>query len=100
MDSRLRGNDDNPMTDASRRIRDFLATQRNQQTLFLAELVKVASDNPPGDCAPHAERAAALLQALGLEVERHPVLGREVAENGMESCINLVVRERFGPGGL
>ena len=88
------------MPDSRQRIKDFLASQRNEQTLFLAELVKVASDNPPGDCAPHAERAAALLESLGLEVERHPVLGREVAENGMESCINLVVRERFGPGGL
>lgn len=87
------------MTDASRRIRDFLASQRNEQTLFLAELVKVPSDNPPGDCAAHAERAAALLAALGLRVERHPVPGREVAENGMASCTNLVVRERFGSAG-
>ena len=26
------------------------------------------SDNPPGDCAPHAERAAQLLEAMGLTV--------------------------------
>ena len=28
------------------------------QVKFLAELVRVPSDNPPGDCAPHAQRTA------------------------------------------
>ena len=36
-----------------------------EQVAFLAELVKVPSDNPPGDCRPHAEAAARLLEALG-----------------------------------
>ncbi len=40
---------------------------------FLAELVKVPSDNPPGDCVAHAARAAELLEQMGFEVERHPV---------------------------
>ena len=31
------------------------------------------SDNPPGDCAPHAERTAHLLEAMGFAVERHVV---------------------------
>ena len=31
---------------------------RDAETRFLAELVKVPSDNPPGDCAAHAEAAA------------------------------------------
>lgn len=68
------------------------------QVRFLAELVKVPSDNPPGDCAPHAERAAALLEDLGFAVERHPVPRDLVAANGMISATNLVVRRRFGDG--
>ncbi len=36
-----------------------------REVAFLAELVKVPSDNPPGDCAAHATRARALLEALG-----------------------------------
>jgi acetylornithine deacetylase/succinyl-diaminopimelate desuccinylase-like protein len=60
--------------------------------------VKVPSDNPPGDCAPHAERTAALLEGLGFEVERHPVPVDIVRANGMISATNLIVRERFGPG--
>jgi succinyl-diaminopimelate desuccinylase len=65
---------------------------------FLAELVKVPSDNPPGDCAPHGRRAGELLEALGFAVERDPVPADLVAANGMKSATNLIVRHRFGPG--
>jgi acetylornithine deacetylase/succinyl-diaminopimelate desuccinylase family protein len=68
------------------------------QVAFLAELVKRASDNPPGDCAPHAERTAELLEGLGLEVERHPVAETEARELGLVSVTNLIVRHRFGAG--
>jgi acetylornithine deacetylase/succinyl-diaminopimelate desuccinylase family protein len=68
------------------------------QVRFLAELVKVPSDNPPGDCRRHAERTAELLERLGFEVERHPVPEAEVRAVGMLSVVNLVVRHRFGPG--
>ena len=80
-------------------IRDFLQGQREAQTRFLAELVKVPSDNPPGDCQRHADRAAALLRELGFEVEAHRVPDDLVKANGMVSCSNLVVRKRFGNGG-
>lgn len=79
-------------------IRAFLAERRQQAEAFLAELVRVPSDNPPGDCAPHGERAATLLEQLGFEVERHPVPASECRENGMISATNLVVRRRFGEG--
>jgi acetylornithine deacetylase/succinyl-diaminopimelate desuccinylase-like protein len=65
---------------------------------FLAELVKVASDNPPGDTAPHAHRTAALLERLGFVVERYDVPMALVSAHGMRSVTNLVVRCRFGPG--
>jgi len=65
---------------------------------FLAELVKLPSDNPPGDCAPHGVRAGELLEALGFTVERDPVPADLVAANGMKSATNLIVRHRFGPG--
>jgi acetylornithine deacetylase/succinyl-diaminopimelate desuccinylase family protein len=65
---------------------------------FLAELVRLPSDNPPGDCAPHAARAAELLEGLGFSVERHPVSAEIARANGMISATNLIVRRRFGPG--
>ncbi len=79
-------------------IQTFLATARDAETRFLAELVKVPSDNPPGDCAAHAERAAVLLEELGFEVERHPVPETLVQAIGMVSATNLVVRRRYGDG--
>lgn len=68
------------------------------QVKFLAELVRVPSDNPPGDCAPHARRTAELLEGLGFTVERHVVPQAQVHANGMISATNLLVRRRFGDG--
>ena len=62
---------------------------------FLAELVKFASDNPPGDTAPHAHRTAALLERLGFVVERYEVPMELVSAHGMRSVTNLIVRCRF-----
>lgn len=84
---------------ARRFVRDYLAQRRGEETDFLAALVRTPSDNPPGDCAPHAEKAAGLLEALGFAVERHRPPEDMVRANGMVSCVNLVVRERFGAGG-
>ncbi len=75
-----------------------LAARAAEQTAFLAELVRIPSDNPPGDCAPHAARTAELLEGLGFTVERHVVPDSAVRAAGMRSVVNLVVRRRFGPG--
>ena len=81
---------------SAERVRAFLAAERPRQESFLAELVRAPSDNPPGDAAPHAERAASLLEGLGLVVERYRVPDELVRANGMASAVNLVVRHRFG----
>jgi succinyl-diaminopimelate desuccinylase len=88
------------MTDAATTVRQYLANQRDAEERFLAELVKIPSDNPPGDCARAAESAAELLEGLGLTVERHPVPESLVRANGMVSAVNLVVRRRFGDGSV
>ena len=80
-------------------MQSWLEAQQDAQTAFLAALVRVPSDNPPGDCDPHAEATAALLKELGFDVERHSVPPSLVAERGMASVTNLVVRHRFGDGG-
>jgi acetylornithine deacetylase/succinyl-diaminopimelate desuccinylase family protein len=87
------------MTDFETTIRETLKQAREAETGFLAELVKVPSDNPPGDCAAHAERAAELLEELGFTVERHPVPRATVEAAGMIAATNLVVRKKFGAGG-
>ncbi|HET7865551.1 MAG TPA: M20/M25/M40 family metallo-hydrolase [Burkholderiaceae bacterium] len=68
------------------------------QVRFLQELVRVPTDTPPGDNAPHARRTAELLQALGLQAEAHPVPAEQVQAAGLQSLTNLIVRRRFGTG--
>src|SRR5215468_5515373 len=80
------------------RITAFVDAEFARETRFLAELVKVASDNPPGDCAPHAARARKLLEELGLTVEAHEVPRAAVEAAGMKSATNLIVRHKFGDG--
>jgi acetylornithine deacetylase/succinyl-diaminopimelate desuccinylase family protein len=79
-------------------IKAFVDDQFARETQFVAELVKVPSDNPPGDCAPHAKRARELLEQLGLTVEVHDVPRSAVEAAGMKSVTNLIVRHRFGDG--
>jgi len=86
------------MSEAEHRIRAFLDANFLRETAFLAALVQIPSDNPPGDCAPHAARAALELEQLGFTVERHKPPAELVAQHGMQSCTNLVVRHRFGDG--
>ncbi len=69
-----------------------------RETEFLAALVKIPTDNPPGDCAPAAAGAKALLEELGFQVEAHPVPAALVSAAGMKSVTNLIVRHRFGDG--
>ncbi len=71
----------------------------DDETRFLQALVQVPTDTPPGNNAPHAERTAELLTAMGFEVERHAVPAADVQAQGMQSITNLIVRRRFGDGG-
>ena len=81
-----------------KKICDLVDRNHEEQTRFLAELVKVPSDNPPGDCEPHARRAGQLLALIGFAAESHPVPSDVVERNGMVSVTNLIVRRRFGDG--
>ena len=71
------------------KIASFLREKQAAETAFLAELVKVPSDNPPGDCAPHAKRAAELLEGLGFKVEALDVSEFQKAEGGV-TCKSII----------
>jgi succinyl-diaminopimelate desuccinylase len=77
---------------------DFIDANFPREVAFLKALVRVPSDNPPGDCAPHAEASARLLEGLGFTVERHKVPDEVAKKHGMVSATNLIVRETFGSG--
>ena len=81
------------------RLDAWIAAHFDEEVRFLQELVRVPTDTPPGNNAPHAERTAELLEAMGLQAERHAVPAAEVQACGMQSITNLIVRRRFGAGG-
>ena len=71
----------------------------DEQVAFLRELIRVPTDTPPGNNAPHAERTAELLAPMGFDAERHAVPAVEVQAAGLQSITNLIVRRRYGDGG-
>ncbi|MEA2376846.1 MAG: hypothetical protein QOD13_753 [Thermoleophilaceae bacterium] len=50
---------------------DWIAERGTELTAYACELIRIPTDNPPGDCAAAADAAAARLSALGLDVERY-----------------------------
>ncbi|XAH25397.1 M20/M25/M40 family metallo-hydrolase [Xylophilus sp. GW821-FHT01B05] len=80
------------------RLDAWIDAHFDEEVRFLQELVRVPTDTPPGNNAPHAERTAALLQGFGFEAEKHPVPEADVRAYGMESITNLIVRRRYGEG--
>src|SRR5690625_872091 len=79
-------------------LKEYLDRVAAEQLDMLATLVQIPSDNPPGDCANHAEAAAKLLEGMRFTVERHAVPKEIVAEHEMRSVTNLIVREVVGAG--
>ena len=85
-------------TERDRQLDAWIDAHFDEQVRFLQEVVRVPTDTPPGDNAPHAERTAQLLAALGWTVEKHPVPPEQVRAEGLGSITNLVVRRRYGAG--
>jgi acetylornithine deacetylase/succinyl-diaminopimelate desuccinylase-like protein len=71
----------------------------DEQVRFLQALVQVPTDTPPGNNAPHAERTAELLAAMGLQAEKFAVPEADVKAYGLQSITNLIVRRPYGAGG-
>ena len=68
----------------------------DEEVRFLQALVRVPTDTPPGNNAPHAERTTALLAAFDFFAESHHVPADRVRDYGLQSLTNLVVRRSYG----
>ena len=71
----------------------------DEEVGFLQSVVRIPTDTPPGNNAPHADAVADMLEAAGWPVERHAVPAAQVVDYGMESITNLIVRRPYGAGG-
>jgi succinyl-diaminopimelate desuccinylase len=87
------------MTTDHDRLDAWIDAHFDDEVAFLQALVRVPTDTPPGNNAPHAERTADLLRGFGFQAERHPVPADDVRAAGMASITNLIVRRPFGAGG-
>ena len=81
------------------RLTHWIDAHFDAQVAFLQDVVRIPTDTPPGNNAPHADAVAAMLDAAGWPVERHAVPARDVHDQGMESVTNLIVRRSYGAGG-
>ncbi|WP_445658444.1 M20 family metallopeptidase [Achromobacter sp. NCFB-sbj8-Ac1-l] len=85
------------MTDYAR-LDAWVDAHFDEEVRFLQSLVRVPTDTPPGNNAPHAVRTAELLQDFGFDAEAHAVPAQEVHDYGLQSITNLIVRREYGPG--
>jgi acetylornithine deacetylase/succinyl-diaminopimelate desuccinylase-like protein len=76
----------------------WIDTHFDEQIAFVSELVKVPTDTPPGNNAPHALRTAQLLEQFGMHAQQIPIPKEVVQEAGLESITNLIVRREYGAG--
>ena len=88
------------MTDspAYEQLDQWVDAHFDEEVAFLQQLVRVPTDTPPGNNAPHAERTAELLHGFGFEAEKHAVPDADVKAYGLQSITNLIVRRHYGPG--
>jgi acetylornithine deacetylase/succinyl-diaminopimelate desuccinylase-like protein len=82
------------------RLDQWVDEHFDEQVRFLQALVQVPTDTPPGNNTPHADVTADLLAEFGFEAKKFVIPQDKVKKNGLESITNLIVRRRYGPGGL
>jgi succinyl-diaminopimelate desuccinylase len=71
----------------------------DEQVAFLQQMLRVPTDTPPGNNAPHADMVAELVKEYGWSAERHVVPAQVVHDYGMEAITNLIVRRPYQAGG-
>jgi succinyl-diaminopimelate desuccinylase len=77
----------------------WIDTHFDEEVAFLQSVVRIPTDTPPGNNAPHADAVADMLESAGWPVERHAVPAAQVLDYGLESITNLIVRRPYGAGG-
>jgi len=82
------------------RIHQRLVAGRARQFGFVKDLVRIGSENPPGNGAAIAGRVAQELKALEFGVAQHRVPNELAAGHGVANAVNLVARQVFGAGNV
>jgi acetylornithine deacetylase/succinyl-diaminopimelate desuccinylase-like protein len=86
-------------TQAKEKLLHWIDEHFDEEVAFLQQVVRIPTDTPPGNNAPHADAVAAMVGAYGWHAEKHAVPQQAVRDYGMESITNLIVRRPYGAGG-
>ncbi|QBP78027.1 ArgE/DapE family deacylase [Herbaspirillum huttiense] len=83
----------------SERLCAWIDQHFDEEVGVLQQLIRIPTDTPPGNNAPHADAVAELVQSWGWQAEKHAVPADQVRDYGMQSITNLIVRRPYGDGG-
>jgi succinyl-diaminopimelate desuccinylase len=87
------------MTTTKQQLVDWIDAHFDAEVAFLQGVVRIPTDTPPGNNAPHAGAVATMVEAFGWTAEKHPVPRQQVVDYGMESITNLIIRRPYAEGG-
>jgi succinyl-diaminopimelate desuccinylase len=87
------------MSTQKEQLAQWIDAHFDEEVGVLQQLLRVPTDTPPGNNAPHADLVADLVKAYGWQAEKHAVPEREVRDYGMQSITNLIVRRPYAAGG-
>jgi acetylornithine deacetylase/succinyl-diaminopimelate desuccinylase-like protein len=87
------------MEQVQEKLLDWIDAHFDEEVAFLQEMIRIPTDTPPGNNAPHADAVAEKVQVWGWHAEKHAVPQARVRDYGMESITNLIIRRPYGGEG-
>jgi acetylornithine deacetylase/succinyl-diaminopimelate desuccinylase family protein len=84
---------------AQEKLTRWIDAHFDEEVALLQQVVRIPTDTPPGNNAPHAQAVAEMVAAYGWQAEKHAVPQQQVRDYGMESITNLIIRRPYGAGG-
>jgi acetylornithine deacetylase/succinyl-diaminopimelate desuccinylase family protein len=81
------------------KLKQWIDAHFDEEVAFLQEMIRIPTDTPPGNNAPHADAVAEKVRAYGWSAEKHAVPEQRVRDYGMESITNLIIRRPYLEGG-
>ena len=87
------------MSTKKEQLAQWIDAHFDEEVGVLQQLLRVPTDTPPGNNAPHADLVADLVKTYGWSAEKHVVPAQVVRDYGMETITNLIVRRPYGAGG-
>jgi len=87
------------MTPLKLQLTEWIDAHFDEQIAFLQGVVRIPTDTPPGNNAPHADAVADMVAAFGWTADKHAVPQQQVVDYGMESLTNLIIRRPYAAGG-